>query len=267
MSKLVPQSEAWTRGDGYEPFIGRWSRLVAREFVKWLDVSAHKRWLDVGCGTGALTQTILDHANPSAVVGVDRSDGYVEYVREQLRDPRASFHVADAQDLTKERGAYEVVVSGLVLTFVAKPERMIEEMARACRLNGQVALYVWDYAGEMQLLRHFWDACIELDPAARELDEGVRFPLANAKNLWNLFLDANLNDVTTRAIDVPTHFHDFDDYWVPFLSGQGPAPGYAMSLSEEKRAALRERIRAKLPFRRDGAIDLMARAWAVKGTR
>jgi hypothetical protein len=99
-------------------------------------------------------------------------------------------------------------------------------MARACRLNGRVALYVWDYAGEMQFMRHFWDAAAEIDPAARELDEGVRFPIANSKRLWNLFLDAGLNDVTTRAIDVPTHFRNFDDFWTPFLGGQGPAPGY-----------------------------------------
>lgn len=267
MSNPDRQGDAWTQGDAYEPYVGRWSRLVAREFVQWLHLPGDKRWLDVGCGTGALTQTILDHAKPSAVVGVDASEGYVAHAREHVRDPRASFHVADAQALGKERGEYQAVVSGLVLNFVAKPERMVAEMARACQFYGKVALYVWDYAGEMQFMRHFWDAAAELDPAARELDEGVRFPLANAKSLWNLFFDANLDDVTTRAIDVPTHFRDFDDYWSPFLGGQGPAPSYAMSLSEDKRTALRERVRAKLPFQHDGSIDLIARAWAVKGTR
>lgn len=240
---------------------------MAREFIAWLGVHRGKRWLDVGCGTGALVQTILDISAPQHVVGVDRSEEIIAHAREQISDPRAQFRVEDAQDLKAERGEFDAVVSGLVLNFVPSPEGMVTQMTRACRLSGKVALYVWDYAGEMQLMRHFWDAAIELDPAAREFDEGARFPLANRKPLWNLFLDAGLNDVMARAIDVPTHFENFDDYWNPFLSGQAPAPHYAMSLSEEKRAELRERLRARLPHNADGSIDLIARAWAVKGTR
>jgi SAM-dependent methyltransferase len=247
--------------------VGRWSRRVATEFLQWLKVLNSKQWLDVGCGTGALTRGILEGANPARVVGMDRSAGFVEYAKAHANDPRAEFRVADAQSLETERGAYDAVVSGLVLNFVPDPPRMVAEMARACRLSGRVALYVWDYAGEMQLLRYFWDAAAALDPAARELDEGVRFPIANPRRLWNLFLDAGLNDVTTRAIDVPTSFRDFDDYWTPFLGGQGPAPGYAMSLGEDSRRALREYLRAHLPTQPDGSIQLTARAWAVKGTR
>jgi SAM-dependent methyltransferase len=200
-------------------------------------------------------------------VGIDRSEEFVEYARAHVTDPRVTLRVADAQDLQTERGEFDAVVSGLVLNFVPNPERMIAEMMRSCRLNGRVALYVWDYAGDMQLIRHFWDVAVEIHPDARELDEGVRFPIANGRRLWNLFLDAGLNDVTTRAIDAPTHFRDFDDYWNPFLGGQGPAPSYAMSLTDEKRAKLRDALRARLPMNRDGSIDLISRAWAVKGTR
>jgi SAM-dependent methyltransferase len=267
MSDSITHHTAWAQGDAYEPYVGRWSRLVAREFVEWLGVIKDKRWLDVGTGSGALAQAILEGSAPNAVVGVDSSEAFTEHARETIRDERASFLVADAQDLKVERGAFDAVVSGLVLNFVPKPERMVTEMARACRLNGRVALYVWDYAGEMQFMRHFWDAAAEIDPAARELDEGVRFPIANSKRLWNLFLDAGLNDVTTRAIDVPTHFRNFDDFWTPFLGGQGPAPGYVMSLTEEKRAALRERLKERLPHNKDESIHLVARALAVKGTR
>lgn len=267
MADELTQGQVWSRGDEYESYVGRWSRLVAREFLQWLGARSGKRWLDVGCGTGVITQTILEMAAPEAVVGVDRSEQIIEFARAHSSDARAQFRVADAQELKTERGAFDAVVSGLVINFVASPERMITEMTRACRLNGSVGLYVWDYAGEMQLMRHFWDAASELDPAANALDEGVRSPVANPKRLWNLFLDAGLNDVMTRAIDVPTHFENFEDYWRPFLSGQAPAPHYTMSLSEEKRVALRERLRERLPHNADGSIDLIARAWAVKGSR
>lgn len=267
MSDTIAKHDTWLQGEAYEPYVGRWSRKVAPEFISWLGVIKDKRWLDVGSGTGALTQTILELKDPAAVVGIDRSEAFVEYTRTHITDSRATFRVGDAQDLKTERGSFDVVVSGLVLNFVPKPERMVLEMSRSCRLSGKVAVYVWDYADGFQLLRHFWDAAAALDPAARELDEAVRFPSANARAIWNLFLDAGLNDVVTRSIVVPTHFANFDDLWNPFLGGQGPAPGYVMSLSEEKRAALREQLRTSLPIKADGSIDLTAGAWAVKGTR
>ncbi len=144
------------------------------------------------------------------------------------------------------------MVSGLVLNFVPDQPRAVAEMRRAARPGGTVAVYVWDYAGEMQLIRRFWDAAIALDPAARDLDEAVRFPLCRPDPLRALFEGADLRDVGTKAIDVPTVFADFDDYWSPFLGGQGPAPGYCMKLPEAGRDALRERLRASLPVARDG---------------
>jgi hypothetical protein len=134
------------------------------------------------------------------------------------------------------------------------------------RPRGTVALYVWDYAGEMQLMRRFWAAAAALDPNAKELDEGIRFPICRPEPLAALFREAGLAAVATRPIDVPTDFTDFDDYWSPFLGGQGPAPGYCMGLPEERRTALRERLRATLPAAADGRIALIARAWAVRGT-
>jgi SAM-dependent methyltransferase len=260
-------ADRWSSGETYEPYIGRWSRLVAREFLAWLAIPTGQRWLDVGCGTGALTQTILRDAGPSAVTGVDPSEGYIAYAQAATPDPRAHFTVGDARSLLDEAGAYDAVVSGLALNFVPEPERASVEMARVARPGGIVAAYVWDYAGRMQLMRHFWDAAVALDPAARDLDEGPRFPLCHPEPLERLFAAAGLRDVLTRAIDVATVFRDFDDYWSPFLGGQGPAAGYAMSLDEERRAALRERIRAGLPIAADGSISLVARAWAVRGSR
>jgi hypothetical protein len=124
---------------------------------------------------------------------------------------------------------------------------------------------VWDYAGQMQLIRYFWDAAVALDPSASSLDEGKRFPLCQPQALRKLFQKAQLAEVMISAIEVPTTFRNFEDYWTPFLGGQGPAPGYAMSLMEEQRTALRERLRATLPTDPSGSIHLTARAWAISG--
>lgn len=267
MSTNPPSANIWASGAAYEPYVGRWSRLVASEFLSWLQIPPGSRWLDVGCGTGALSQTLLDMASPASVRGIDQSEGYVAYAQNQIPDSRATFSVGDAQSLQLDSAAYDAVVSGLVLNFIPQKERALVEMARVTRSGGTVALYVWDYAGEMQLMRHFWDAAIALDRAALELDEGRRSPICKPEPLAELLRAGGLRDVETRAIDVPTVFKDFDDYWSPFLGGQAPAPSYAMSLSEERRASLRDYIRDHLPIAETGSISLIARAWAVRGVR
>ncbi|HSL30898.1 MAG TPA: class I SAM-dependent methyltransferase [Anaerolineales bacterium] len=260
-------SPLWSSGDAYEPYVGRWSRLVAPEFIQWLNLTQGLRWLDIGSGTGALSQAILDLANPAKIKGVDRSEGFVEYARHRLPDPRVEFEVGDAQSLPVESESFDAAVSSLVLNFVPSPDQMIAEMKRAVRTGGTVALYIWDYPGKMQMMRHFWNAAAALDPAARELDEGRRFALCNPASLKSLLESAGLRHVYVRPIDISTDFKDFDDYWTPFLKGQAPAPAYAMSLSEEKRARLRERLYNSLPFALDGSIPLVARVWAIKGVK
>jgi SAM-dependent methyltransferase len=263
----VNQTDTWALGDAYEPYVGRWSRLVAADFLDWLALPPSSDWLDVGCGTGALTRAILLKAEPASVTGIDPAVGFVAYAREHVRDGRARFGVGNAMALPLEDGAFDGVVSGLVLNFVPKPDVGVAEMARVARPGGTVAAYVWDYADRMQLMRVFWDAAVELDPAAVEKDEGPRFPICKPEPLEELFRGADLADVEVRGIEVPTVFRDFDDYWSPFLGGQGPAPTYTMSLSEEARSALRERIRSRLPVAPDGSISLVARAWAVRGRK
>jgi SAM-dependent methyltransferase len=267
MSNPSHPPDVWASGAAYEPYVGRWSRLVAREFLRWLDVPSGKRWLDVGCGTGALSQTILQMTSPMSVKGIDRSEGFVVFAQDQTRDARATFEAGDAQALPVESGTHDAAVSGLVLNFVPKPNRAVEEMARAVKPDGVVAAYVWDYADKMEFMRYFWDAAAALDPTGDELDEGKRFPICNPQALTELFQAAGLKQVEAHAIDIATHFKDFDDYWLPFLGAQGPAPSYVRSLSEEQCGALRERIRAELPFAPDGSISLIARAWTVRGVR
>ena len=263
MTDLPPP---WSDGAAYERYAGRWSRPVAAELVAWLGVAPGGRWLDVGCGTGALAATILAVAEPAALLGVDPSPAFVAEAARRAADRRAEFRVAAAEALPVAGGAYDAVVSGLVLNFVADRPAALAEMRRAARAGGVVSAYVWDYGDGMQPMRAFWDAATALDPAAAPLDEGGRFAaLASADALGSLLRSSGLREVTTRSIEVPTEFRDFEDYWAPFLGGVGPAPAYAMSLDEERRARLRERLRAGLPTEAGGAIRLTARAWAARG--
>ncbi|MEZ4668955.1 MAG: class I SAM-dependent methyltransferase [Anaerolineae bacterium] len=257
----------WAAGAAYEPYVGRWSRLVAQDFVKWLSIADNRSWLDVGCGTGALSQAILSAAAPRSLVGIDSSEGFLAHARQTIHDARVRFEVADAQVIPLDASSCDVAVSGLVLNFVPEPTLMLGEMARVVRQGGTIAVYVWDYAGEMQLMRHFWDAVVALDPSAKPRDEAIRFPICQPEPLTKLFQDVRLADIRLLPITVSTHFHDFDDYWNPFLSGQGPAPTYVTSLDDSHRNTLRDYIHEQLPVQDDGTIPLSARAWAVRATR
>lgn len=258
----------WAIADAYEPFVGRWSSVVAQVFVPWLAVATGGRWLDVGCGTGALSRVILDMASPREVVGIDPSPGFVAYARHRTPSRHVHFAVGDAQALPIQPSAFDVTVSGLVLNFVPNPSRALVEMAQLVRPGGVVGAYVWDYSGGMELLRRFWDAAATLDPSARAFDEGRRFAaVCSPDGLTRLFSEATLRNVEARAVDVATRFQDFEDFWTPFLGNQGPAPAYAATLSAEHLEALRECLRADLPSAIDGSISLRARAWAVRGER
>jgi SAM-dependent methyltransferase len=246
---------------------GRSVRPTSRTSGAGVAASPGGSWLDVGCGTGALTEAILAQAAPSAARGVDTSAGFIDYAQAQIADRRATFGVADAQAIPDPDGTYDAVVSGLALNFIPQPTRAVSEMARVTRPGGIVAAYVWDYDEGMQMMRHFWDAAVALAPAARALDEGQRFSICHPESLTTLYRDAGLQEVATRAIDIPTPFRDFADYWSPFLGGQGAAPSYVASLDEGMKAAIRDRLRADLPIAPDGSISLLARAWAVWGRR
>jgi SAM-dependent methyltransferase len=259
--------DSWSGGNDYEDYDGRWSRRVAPEFVAWLAAPPGSRWLDVGCGTGALTEAVLLGASPAAIVGVDPSADFVRFAAAHVPDPRASFRQGNAQALPLDDAAVDVVVSGLVLNFVPDRTAALHEMQRVTRHGGTVAAYVWDYSDGMQMMAHFWDAAAELDPTSTALHEGSRFDFCRPAPLRDLFVGAGLLDVEIEPIVVPTVFAGFDDYWTPFLSGGAPAPSYAQSLGAEDRAALRQALADRLTPADDGSIRLSARAWAVRGTR
>jgi SAM-dependent methyltransferase len=258
----------WSDGDAYNAFVGRWSRVVAGEFVAWLAVPAGGRWLDVGCGTGALSAAILELASPAELVGIDPSAGFVAHARERILDSRARFEVGDAGALPGPEAAFDAVVAGLVVNHVPDPVHATAEMSRVTRPGGVVGTYVWDYADGMEMLSRFWDAAVALDPAARGLDQRNSYrDTCNPDALMSLFTDAGLHTVEVRAIEVPAVFADVDAYWTPFLGGAGVAPSYVATLGASQRDALRVRLDAELPVAADGAVHLTARAWAVRGER
>lgn len=255
----------WASGERYEDYMGRWSRAVAGEFLAWLQAPPGLAWLDVGCGTGALAGAVAERCSPVLLEGVDPSAGFLEMARERV--PQGAFRQGDAQALPHPAASFERVVSGLVLSFVPDPARAVAEMARVARPGGEVALYVWDYAERMELMRRFWDAAAALASDRGTADEARRSPICRPEPLRALLKGAGLAAVETRAIEVPTVFRDFEDYWRPFLGGQGTAPAWCMRLSEEMRERLRLRLETDLPREADGSIRLVARAWAARGRR
>ena len=259
--------EVWDSGSAYERYVGRWSRLVAERFIEWLDAPPGASWLDVGCGTGALSAQIAASTAPSRVEGIDPSAAFIEQASTRLTGPIFSFQVGDALELPHPDSTFDLVASALVLTFLPDASRGVGEMVRVTKPGGTVASYVWDYAGKMQMMRYFWDVAVELYPSARAAHEGLRFTLAQPEELAALFEEAGLADVATTPLEIRTRFADFDDYWQPFLGGQGPAPGYVGSLGEDERSRLRLALKERLPTGKDGSIDLIARAWAVRGVR
>jgi SAM-dependent methyltransferase len=256
----------WASGDAYEQYMGRWSRRIAPQFLDGLSVPAGKRWIDVGCGTGVLSSAILGRCLPDAVVGIDPSEAFIAALRSQLQDARFHCRQGSGEAIPFADDEFSVAISGLVLNFVADEGKAVREMKRVVATGGTIAAYVWDYAGHMQIMRHFFDVATELSERAREFDDGVKAPICRPGPLSALFEDAGLTDVEVRAIDIPAAFAHFDDYWTPFLGGTGSAPRYCASLTSDARAELRERLQRRLPTGPDGEILLAVRAWAVKGS-
>ena len=258
--------DRWSGGDDYESYVGRWSRAVAREFIPALGVPAGARWVDVGCGTGALSAAILDHATPASVVGVDPSADFLAAARAAVPDPRATFLQGGAAALPVADGAAESVVSGLVLNWIPDLPPGLAEMRRATAVGRpdrrvRLGLRGPDAADPLLLRRGHRGR-----RARHRRGRGVPLPalLAVGPHGRRSRTPA-CEQVTTWGIEVPTVFRDFDDYWRPFETGVGAAPAYAMRLDVATREAIRDRLRATLPTAPDGSIHLVARAWAVRG--
>jgi SAM-dependent methyltransferase len=258
--------DRWAAGSTYEAFMCRWSRQLAPRFVSWLRIPGSVPWLDVGCGTGALTNAICRHAAPASVLGCDPAEPFIEYARRHSQDVRASFVVAGAGGLPSRAGGYRSVTSLLALNFFPDAEAAVHGMRSLTATQGVVSACVWDYGDRMEFLRYFWDTVVAMDSTARGLDEGERFPLCRPDALADLFRAGGLRDVRCEPIEIPTEFASFDDYWRPLLGGTGPAPSYVASLDADRCTTLARTLAQALPRGPGGTITLTARAWAVRGT-
>ena len=264
----APGPSLWRGTDAYEAYMGRWSRPMAQAFIAWFAVPTAGRWLDVGCGTGALTASVLDAGDPIAVVGIDPSPEFVGTANARVPDPRARFEVGDARALPVDTDGYDAVVAGLVLNHVPDPAPAVAEMVSAACPGGAVGAYVWDYSGEMQLVRYFWEAVAATDPDAASHDPRAGYHICQPDPLAALFRAAGLGEVGVGAIDLPMGFRDLDDYWLPHaMTGPAAPQRYVSALDDERKAALREQLRVTLPTAADGTIELIGRAWVVRGTK
>jgi len=257
--------DTWSAGHNYEHYMGRWSRQIAVRFVDWLQPPQKADWLDIGCGTGALSQTILNRADPLSLTGIDPSDGFLHHARQKIKDQRASVKVGGAEEIPLGANSVDVVASALALNFVPDRPKALAEMRRVARPEGLICFYVWDYpGGGMGFIDAFWKTATDLDSNAGELDEGKRFPFCTSQGLQQLCHSAGFENTQIIPLEVETVFPTFEDFWQPFTLGAGPAPGYNLHLGAHERANLKSELKLRLDT--GGEVVLPARAWAVKMT-
>ena len=256
------EHDAWTAGASYEAYMGRWSRRLAGAFLAWLDPPRSADWIEIGCGTGALTAAVLERA-PASVLAVDPSEDFLAHARAALPDRRVAFRRGEATALPAADASRDVAVSGLVLNFVADRPAALAEMRRVLRPGGRLGFTVWDYPGEgMEMLARFWDAASDLDPRAAELDEARRFDFCTPDDLMALATAAGITGTAVTPLTIDTPFEEFDDFWRPFTLGSGPAPGYLASLDAGQQRQLETRLADRLG---PPPLRLTARAWAIRG--
>jgi SAM-dependent methyltransferase len=255
----------FSESEAYERFMGRWSERLAPLFLKFAGLKDGERVLDVGSGTGSLAFAVRKEAPAGLVVGIDPSPAYVAYARARPGGEHVTFEEGDAQRLRFPDSSFDKSLALLVVNFIPDRAAALREMARVTRPGGVIAAAVWDYGEGMEMLRVFWDEALALDPASGKRDER-QMPLCRPGELAALWRSQGLLDVREEGLVIPLAFASFDDFWSPFLGGQGPAGAYVAALPAGLRHELEQRLRQRLlGAGNDRQITLKARAWAVRG--
>jgi ubiquinone/menaquinone biosynthesis C-methylase UbiE len=265
MDRTEAEVKMFTTSEGYERFMGRWSRLLAPAYISFAGIRDGERILDVGTGTGSVASTLAAAVPSSEIVGIDPSEAFIAYARTRSESDRLRFEVGDAQSLQHEDASFDQTMSLLVMNFVPDHQKAIGEMRRVTRPGGAVSACVWDYNAGMEMLRFFWDEVVALDPAMEPKDER-HMKLSREGQLGALWRKAGLTEVQERGLTIEQTYASFADYWTPFLKGAGPSGAYVVSITDERRRQLEARLQKRLlGDRPDRAFTLKARAWCVRG--
>ncbi|SRR6266702_2090946 len=254
--------------EGYDQYMGRWSKRLAPLFLDFAGVVDGERVIDVGCGTGSLTLLIPDRANVATIEAIDYEEQFVDALRQRNTDPRISARQADACAIPFGDNQFDRALCMLVLHFVPTPDQAIAEMLRVVRPGGIVAATVWDTFGGMPSQRMFWDTIAAIEPGAlgRRGLSLVR-PMTFPGEMARTFLAAGLEQITEATLAIRMDFANFDDYWVPLINGQGTLAAYLSALPEGVSERVQTSVRqAYLSDQPDGPRSFASVAWAVKGT-
>lgn len=246
--------------EGYDSFMGRYSRHLAPLLARFAGVRSGLRALDVGSGPGALTEVLAGLLGPHQVAAAEPSAGFAAACA--TRVPGADVRTAPAEALPWKDHSFDVALAQLVLEFMRDATAGVRELRRVLKPGGIAAACTWDADGGMTMLRVFWEAAAALDPAAPAEDMRMRFGRPGA--LSELWAGAGFDDVSVEPLDVEGTYDDFDSFWHPFTRGIGPAGAYCGTLLPAARDALRDECRRRLGDPQS-AFPLTARAWAVRG--
>jgi len=255
------------QASGYEQLMGRWSRILARPFIAFAGLEDGDRVLDVGCGTGSLTFTLLTAANPSEVAAIDFSPVFVEEAKRRNTDSRVAIQQGDATALPFDDRRFDRAMALLVLHFVPQASKAISEMRRVVRPGGVVAAAVWDHLGGMPVMRMVLDTLAPLDEAAGRLRGEYCFkPMMVPGEMREAFVAAGPLNVEETSIIIRMDYSAFDDFWAPIAAGEGPLGKYVASLNATARSVADKAVKAAYESgMADGPRSFVSVAWACKG--
>ncbi len=259
---MAETTSFFTDGDAYERFMGRWSRAAGTTFLDWLALPRQLHWLDVGCGTGAFTELIIERCDPKLVDAIDPAEDQIAFARRRKAAARATFRSGDAQALPYPDHAFDVAAMALVISFVPDPFKAAAEMKRVVKPGGTVATYMWDFSS-----RGFtqWPLIEALATMNVNVPPMPGFRNSFIDSLTGFFEAAGLTQIATRHIDIEVAYADFDDYWASQTALPNPTVQLIRKMPPSDVERLKAYLRENLPTAPDGRIAYPARANAIKG--